>query len=135
MRSSGCRNNCVIRRYPILPALSLLACSLPSRFPGGPVPLSRCTPYLRRDLSWLIIAYGKGVRKAAVIGGGLLGLEAAKATFDLGLETHVVEFLPRLMPRQVDDAGSKVLVDKIKALGVQVHLNKNTKEILGNGKV
>ena len=82
-----------------------------------------------------IIAYGTKARKAAVIGGGLLGLEAAKATFDLGLETHVVEFASRLMPRQIDDAGSKVLVGKINALGVQVHLNKNTKEILGNGKV
>lgn len=82
-----------------------------------------------------IIAYGATVKKAAVIGGGLLGLEAAKATYDLGLETHVVEFAPRLMPRQIDDNGSRVLVGKINALGVQVHLNKNTKEILGNGKV
>jgi nitrite reductase (NADH) large subunit len=82
-----------------------------------------------------IIAYGQDVRKAAVIGGGLLGLEAAKAAYDLGLETHVVEFAPRLMPRQIDDAGSKVLVGKINSLGVRVHLNKNTKEILGNGKV
>ena len=82
-----------------------------------------------------IIAYGKTAQKAAVIGGGLLGLEAAKASFDLGLETHVVEFLPRLMPRQIDETGSKVLVGKINALGVQVHLNKNTKEILGNGHV
>jgi nitrite reductase (NADH) large subunit len=82
-----------------------------------------------------IIAYGASVRKAAVIGGGLLGLEAAKAAYDLGLETHVVEFAPRLMPRQIDDAGSRVLVGKINALGVQVHLNKNTKEIVGNGKV
>jgi nitrite reductase (NADH) large subunit len=82
-----------------------------------------------------IIAYGSGVQKAAVIGGGLLGLEAAKAVYDLGLQTHVVEFAPRLMPRQIDDAGSRVLVGKIKALGVEVHLNKNTKEILGNGKV
>jgi nitrite reductase (NADH) large subunit len=82
-----------------------------------------------------IIAYGQGVRKAAVIGGGLLGLEAAKATYDLGLETHVVEFASRLMPRQIDDLGSRVLVDKINALGVTVHLNKNTKEITGNGKV
>ena len=82
-----------------------------------------------------IIAYGKMSKKAAVIGGGLLGLEAAKATYDLGLETHVVEFASRLMPRQIDDAGSKVLVGKINALGVQVHLNKNTKEIVGNGKV
>jgi nitrite reductase (NADH) large subunit len=81
-----------------------------------------------------IIAYRQGVKKAAVIGGGLLGLEAAKATFDLGLETHVVEFAPRLMPRQIDDAGSRLLVDKIRSLGVHVHLNKNTKEILGNGK-
>src|SRR5262245_7633733 len=82
-----------------------------------------------------IITYGRQVTKAAVIGGGLLGLEAAKAAYDLGLETHVVEFAPRLMPRQIDDAGSKVLVGKINALGVRVHLNKNTKEILGNGKV
>ena len=82
-----------------------------------------------------IIAYGKTTRKAAVIGGGLLGLEAAKATYDLGLETHVVEFASRLMPRQIDEVGSKVLVGKINALGVQVHLNKNTKEIVGNGKV
>jgi nitrite reductase (NADH) large subunit len=82
-----------------------------------------------------IIAYGSTVKKAAVIGGGLLGLEAAKATYDLGLETHVVEFASRLMPRQIDDAGSKVLVGKINALGVSVHLNKNTKEIVGNGKV
>jgi nitrite reductase (NADH) large subunit len=82
-----------------------------------------------------IIAYAATVRKAAVIGGGLLGLEAAKACHDLGLETHVVEFAPRLMPRQIDDTGSRVLVSKINALGVQVHLNKNTKEIKGNGHV
>jgi nitrite reductase (NADH) large subunit len=82
-----------------------------------------------------IIEYGGRVSKAAVIGGGLLGLEAAKAAYDLGLETHVVEFAPRLMPRQIDDAGSRVLVGKINALGVQVHLNKNTKEVVGNGKV
>jgi nitrite reductase (NADH) large subunit/nitrite reductase (NADH) small subunit len=82
-----------------------------------------------------IIAYGEHAKAAAVIGGGLLGLEAAKAAFDLGLETHVVEFAPRLMPRQIDAAGSKVLVGKIESLGVKVHLNKNTKEFLGNGKV
>src|SRR4051794_36595268 len=82
-----------------------------------------------------IIAYGETAKKAAVIGGGLLGLEAAKAAYDLGLETHVVEFAPRLMPRQIDEAGSRVLVGKINALGVQVLLNKNTKEFLGNGKV
>ena len=55
-----------------------------------------------------------------------LGLEAAKAAYDLGLETHVVEFAPRLMPRQIDDDGSNILVSKIEELGVQVHLNKAT---------
>jgi nitrite reductase (NADH) large subunit len=82
-----------------------------------------------------IIAYARQAKRAAVVGGGLLGLEAAKAVYDLALETHVVEFAPRLMPRQVDDAGSKALVGKIESLGVQIHLNKNTKAIFGNGKV
>jgi nitrite reductase (NADH) large subunit len=82
-----------------------------------------------------IMEYGKRIKRAAVIGGGLLGLEAAKAAHDLGLETHVVEFAPRLMPRQIDDAGSRLLVDKLNDLGVQVYLNKSTKEVLGQGKV
>jgi nitrite reductase (NADH) large subunit len=82
-----------------------------------------------------ILAYAGKARSAAVIGGGLLGLEAAKAVRDLGLETHVVEFAPRLMPRQVDDAGSKTLLDKIEAMNVRVHLGKSTREFLGNGKV
>lgn len=82
-----------------------------------------------------MIAYAREVQSCAVIGGGLLGLEAAKAVYDLGLEAHVVEYNPRLMPRQIDDSGSKILVKKIEALGVQVHLNRGTKEIHGNGKV
>jgi NAD(P)H-dependent nitrite reductase large subunit/NAD(P)H-dependent nitrite reductase small subunit len=82
-----------------------------------------------------IIAYGEKVSRAAVIGGGLLGLEAAKAAYDLGMETHVVEFAPRLMPRQIDEVGSKLLVEKIERLGVRVHLNKGTKEVLGHGAV
>lgn len=61
-----------------------------------------------------------------VVGGGLLGLEAAKALKDLGLETHVVEFAPRLMAVQLDDGGGAMLKQKIQALGVTVHLNKNT---------
>jgi len=82
-----------------------------------------------------IMAYAQSVKRCAVIGGGLLGLEAAKAAYDLGLETHVVEFAPRLMPRQVDDAGSRLLVKKIEALGVRVHLNQGTKQVLGDGGV
>lgn len=82
-----------------------------------------------------IIEYGDSVKSCAIIGGGLLGLEAAKAAYDLGLETHVVEFASRLMPRQIDEAGSTVLVKKIEDLGVKVHLNKATKEIVGDGRV
>ncbi len=66
----------------------------------------------------------------AVVGGGLLGLEAAKAIRDLGLETHVVEFAPRLMAVQIDDGGSNILRSKIESLGVQVHTGKNTTEIV-----
>jgi len=75
------------------------------------------------------------VKTAAVVGGGLLGLEAAKATQDLGLKSHVVEFAPRLMPRQVDDAGGQVLKDIIEDRGIDVHLNKATTNIAGDGKV
>ena len=82
-----------------------------------------------------ILAYAGTSSSAAVIGGGLLGLEAAKAVRDLGLETHVVEFAPRLMPRQVDDAGARTLRDKIEEMNVRVHLGKSTREFLGNGKV
>ncbi|MEM7396271.1 MAG: FAD-dependent oxidoreductase, partial [Verrucomicrobiota bacterium] len=64
-----------------------------------------------------------------------LGLEAAKATHDLGLKTHVIEFASRLMPRQLDDAGSKMLVDRIEAMGVDVHLNRQTEEIFGGHQV
>jgi nitrite reductase (NADH) large subunit len=65
-----------------------------------------------------------------VVGGGLLGLEAAKALKDLGLQTHVVEFAPRLMAVQIDDGGGRLLRRKIEALGVGVHTERNTKEIV-----
>ncbi len=65
-----------------------------------------------------------------VVGGGLLGLEAANALKNLGLQTHVVEFAPRLMAVQLDEGGGQLLRRKIEALGVQVHTEKNTKEIV-----
>ncbi len=77
-----------------------------------------------------IKAAGEVSRIGVVIGGGLLGLEAAKALKDLGVETHVVEFAPRLMAVQLDDAGGLVLRKKIEELGVKVHTSKNTKEIV-----
>ncbi|HEV2703538.1 MAG TPA: nitrite reductase large subunit NirB [Steroidobacteraceae bacterium] len=68
-------------------------------------------------------------RSGVVIGGGLLGLEAAKALKDLGLETEVVEFAPRLMAVQLDDLGGRILRSRIAELGVGVHTGRNTVEI------
>jgi len=68
-------------------------------------------------------------KSGVVIGGGLLGLEAAKALKDLGLATHVVEFAPRLMAVQIDEGGGRVLRQKIADLGVGIHTSKNTTEI------
>jgi nitrite reductase (NADH) large subunit len=68
-------------------------------------------------------------KSGVVIGGGLLGLEAAKALKDLGLETHVVEFAPRLMAVQIDDAGGSMLRGRIRNLGVGVHTAKQTTAI------
>jgi nitrite reductase (NADH) large subunit len=82
-----------------------------------------------------ITEYSKKVKRGAVMGGGLLGLEAAKALLDLGLETHVVEFASRLMPRQIDDAASEVLAHKLGQLDIRIHTGKNTKSIDGNGKI
>ncbi len=73
---------------------------------------------------------GARSKTGVVIGGGLLGLECAKALKDLGLETHVVEFAPRLMAVQVDDGGGRVLRQKIEDLGVTVHTGKNTTAIV-----
>lgn len=72
------------------------------------------------------------VKKGVVVGGGLLGLEAAKALVTLGLETYVVEFAPQLMGVQLDPAGGEILKKKIEALGVKVLTGKNTKEIVSN---
>ncbi|MEO8899906.1 MAG: nitrite reductase large subunit NirB [Polyangiaceae bacterium] len=69
---------------------------------------------------------------AAVIGGGLLGLEAAKALLSLELDTHVIEFASRLMPLQVDEVGAGVLRARIEELGVHVHVNTTTREILAD---
>jgi nitrite reductase (NADH) large subunit len=66
----------------------------------------------------------------AVIGGGLLGLEAAYALSKLGMKVHVIEFAPRLMALQLDDTGGAVLRRRIEDLGVEVHTATSTKEII-----
>lgn len=69
-------------------------------------------------------------KSGVVVGGGLLGLEAANALKQLGVETHVVEFAPRLMAVQIDDGAGSLLKTKIEELGVRVHTSKNTQNIV-----
>jgi nitrite reductase (NADH) large subunit len=66
-------------------------------------------------------AYANGRTTGTVVGGGLLGLEAANALRLLGLETSIVEFAPHLMPMQLDPAGGGMLRRRIEELGIAVH--------------
>ncbi|MFG0264172.1 MAG: FAD-dependent oxidoreductase [Rhodopirellula sp. JB055] len=78
----------------------------------------------------------RNAKTSAVIGGGLLGLEAAKVITDLGLATTILEVAPGLMPRQLDAAGAKVLKEKVESLGVDVHVTRRTKGIVArDGKL
>lgn len=97
-----------------------------------PIPgsdLSDCLVYRTIDDLGLIQAKSKNAKIGVVVGGGLLGLEAANALQNLGLETHVVEFAPGLMGVQLDGGGSSMLRRKIETLGVQVHTSKATQAI------
>ena len=106
--------------YPFVPPV-------PGRERGG------CLVYRTIEDLEAMREWGAKSRIGTVVGGGLLGLECAKALKDMGLETHVVEFAPRLMAVQVDEGGGRVLRRKIEALGVTVHTQKNTLEIVDGG--
>jgi len=107
--------------YPFVPPI-----------PGGDVEHSLV--YRTIDDLEAIQASADVSKVGVVIGGGLLGLEAAKAVKELGLETHVVEFAPQLMAVQVDGGGGRLLKTKIEELGVQVHTSKATNKIVAGDK-
>ncbi|GAA1982566.1 nitrite reductase large subunit NirB [Kitasatospora viridis] len=92
-----------------------------------------CHVYRTIDDLVAIREQAAGARVGAVVGGGLLGLEAAGALRAMGLRTHVVEFAPRLMALQVDEGGGAVLRRKIEELGVRVHTGAGTQRI-GTGE-
>ena len=97
-----------------------------------PVPghdLPGCFVYRTIDDLIAIRDYAKGRRVGAVVGGGLLGLEAANALRELGLDTHVVEFAPRLMPLQIDEVGGNVLRTRVEQLGVAIHTAMQTSSL------
>jgi len=91
-----------------------------------------CAVYRTIDDLGNIQAQSKNANVGVVVGGGLLGLEAANALKHLDLETHVVEFAPGLMGVQLDAGGSAMLRRKIEALGVHVHTSKATQVIEEN---
>ncbi len=103
-----------------------------------PIPghdLAHCLVYRTIEDLEKMQASAEGAKIGVVVGGGLLGLEAANALKNMGLETHVVEFASRLMPVQLDDAGAELLKQKVNAMGIQVHTSKNTKNISENSQV
>jgi nitrite reductase (NADH) large subunit len=88
-------------------------------------------------------AYASDVRSVAVIGGGLLGLETARALLSLGLRERsaerltvsVIENEPRLLPRQLDAEGAQVLQTRLETMGLHFLTNAATETILGNERV
>lgn len=78
-----------------------------------------------------ILEYRSGHPRAVVLGGGLLGLEIARALRARGTEVEIVEFFPTLLPRQLDPRGSEFLKAAVERLGVRVLLGRSTEEILG----
>ena len=103
--------------YPFVPPI-----------PGNDAP--GCLVYRTLDDLAAIQACAATGKTGVVVGGGLLGLEAANALKHLGLQTHVVEFAPRLMGVQLDEGGAAMLRRKIEALDVQVHTGKETRAIV-----
>ena len=111
-------------------ALVLATGSYPFVPPVSGHDLPGCFVYRTIDDLEMIRDAATGRRVGAVVGGGLLGLEAANALRNLGLETHIVEFAPRLMPVQVDEGGSATLRARIEELGVVVHTSMETTELV-----
>ena len=89
-----------------------------------------CIAYRTIDDLDEMMSAAKTSKVGAVVGGGLLGLEAAKALQDLNLKTHVVQFSPRLMAAQLDAGGAGLLASKIEDLGISVLTGKNTIQIV-----
>ena len=82
-----------------------------------------------------IIKHAGDVESVVIIGGGLLGLEAGNALRRLGKEVTIVEFFPRLLPRQLDVEGAKRLQAIMEGMGFSFRLGAKTQEIAGEGMV
>lgn len=86
------------------------------------------------DNALAVLEYLKNHQRTAVIGGGLLGLEIARAVKSAGAEVRVVEFFDRLLPRQLDAAGAAILKAQVEKMGIEVRLGAVIEEIRGDGE-
>ena len=87
------------------------------------------------DDAFELLEYLKNHQRVVVIGGGLLGLEIARAMKSRGARVDVVEFFDRLLPRQLDIQGASLLKAQVENMGINVHLGLATEEILGQNDV
>jgi len=87
------------------------------------------------DDAFELIEYTKNHRRVTVIGGGLLGLETARAIKSRGAEVDVVEFFSHLLPRQLDEQGASLLKTQIEKMGIRIHLGLACEEVLGQERV
>lgn len=83
----------------------------------------------------MMIKSAEQYKKAVVIGGGLLGLEAARGLLNLGMNVDVVHLMPHLMERQLDPIASRLLKAELEARGMNFLMEKETVEILGDERV
>jgi nitrite reductase (NADH) large subunit len=79
--------------------------------------------------------FSGGVRQAILIGGGLVGLETGGALLRRGIKVAVIEYNPRILPRQMDPEGAKILQEKLESMGFSFFLNGQSEEILGKETV
>ncbi|MBB6450105.1 nitrite reductase (NADH) large subunit [Geomicrobium halophilum] len=82
-----------------------------------------------------MIDTAKSYKKAAVIGGGLLGLEAARGLLNLGMKVDVIHLSDSLMEQQLDAEASRMLKEELETQGMKIHLNKQTEELVGGNRV
>ena len=122
---------------PFVPPFENLAPTEPAHGRSWPASPYKDGVYVFRTLEDCerMLARAADVKSAAVIGGGLLGLEAARGLSGRGLEVNVVHLMEHLMEMQLDRDAGLMLQKSMEQLGVKVHLGKSTTGLLGNGAV
>ncbi|WP_459503373.1 nitrite reductase large subunit NirB [Bacillus sp. C1] len=97
--------------------------------------LSGVTGFRTIEDTQFMMDAAKQYKKAVVIGGGLLGLEAARGLIDLGMDVHVIHLMPHLMEQQLDAKAASLLREDLEAQGMKFLMEKKTVKILGTDRV